>query len=436
MDTANIRQILADQQEEIQWLLSKHFVRRAEESLVNLDSSLAQVVMGVRRAGKSTLCINALKKSKKKFAYANFDDEQLANSKPEDLNIILESLYRLYGDFEVLFIDEIQNLDEWHLFVNRLLRQGLRLLITGSNSKLLSGELATHLTGRSHPIELHPFSFSEYCSMKNVDTASFTTKATAFQKNAFDAYLSNGGFPELAAGKEDPFSYVNNLVSGILKQDIEKRFHIRYKTAFENFANHLLNQVPMEINTTALSKTFGFKSFHTTENYIGYLKQACLILELHKYSNKSRIRLTQMKAYPVDCSIMNNRKDAYSKENLGWRLECIVFLELLKRCRHKGYDIYYFKEEKAECDFLVAKGAQIISCIQVSYDPSDRKTLARELRGLEKAAKAAGCSNLLLLTYEMNGSLTCGDGKDVTVLPVYEWTCQQSPLGVSFDTRS
>lgn len=423
MDSTHVRQILADQKSELERLIQTPFAHRAEETLVNLDSSLAQVVMGVRRSGKSTLCINVLKTASKKFAYVNFDDEQLAEAEPEDLNLILENLYRLYGDFEVLFIDEIQNVRKWHLFVNRLLRQGLKILITGSNSKLLSGELATHLTGRCHPIELYPFSFADYCRVKDVDVVSVTTKAIAFQKNAFDDYLQSGGFPELIGGKEDAFSYVDNLVSNILKNDIERRFSVKYKTAFENFANYLFNQVPMEINTTRFSEVFGFKSYHTTENYIGYLKQAYLLLGLHKYSTKSRIRMTQEKAYPVDCSIMNNRQNAYSKENLGWRLECVVLLELLKRYRHRGFDIYYFRDGKTECDFLVCKGSQVLSCIQVSYDPGNTTTMKRELRGLEKASMVTKCNNLLLLTYEFSGKLACENGKKVTALPVYEWAC-------------
>ena len=105
-------------------------------------------MIGVRRSGKSTLCYNALTRKGVKYAYVNFDDERLINLTSSDLNDVLEVLYKIYGDFNYLFIDEIQNIPEWYLFVNRLLRRQMHVVITGSNAKLLSGELATHLTGR------------------------------------------------------------------------------------------------------------------------------------------------------------------------------------------------------------------------------------------------------------------------------------------------
>jgi predicted AAA+ superfamily ATPase len=422
MNAAQVRQILFDQKEELDHLLSLDFIDRDEQSMISFDSSLAQVVMGVRRAGKSILCINALKKSQKSFAYVNFDDEILAKAKAADLGLILEGLYRLYGDFEVLFIDEVQNVDEWHLFINKLLRQGMKILLTGSNSKLLSRELATHLTGRCHPIELFPFSFADYCKIRNVDISSFSTKKVAFLKNAFDDYMKTGGFPELSSDRHiDSFTYVNNLLSSILTQDIENRFKVRYKAAFENFANHLFNQVPFEISIQSLSKQFGFRSFHTTENYISYLKQAYLLIGVHKFSSKSRIRMTGEKAYPVDCSIMNNRMNAFSQDNLGWRLECIVLLELLKRYRNNGCDIYYYRNNKTECDFMVLRGAQVLQCIQVCLDPANEKTMNRELKGLEEASSASHCDQLFILTLDMNTELKLQDGTAVKVIPVCEW---------------
>lgn len=109
---------------------------------------MAQVVIGVHRSGKSTLCFNVLHESRVKYAYVNFDDERLFQLKASELNDVLEVLYKLHGGFTHLFLDEIQNIKGWHLFVNRMLRQGMKIIITGSNAKLLSSELATHLTGR------------------------------------------------------------------------------------------------------------------------------------------------------------------------------------------------------------------------------------------------------------------------------------------------
>ena len=151
----NIKQILYDQKEEIASLNTSDLCRRVEEGAFDLQSSLAQVVIGVRRSGKSTLCMKVLKDSGVSFGYVNFDDEQLAGLKAEQLNDVLEALYKVYGDITHVLFDEIQNISQWPLFVNRLLRQGLRVVMTGSNAKLLSSELATHLTGRYNQIELY-----------------------------------------------------------------------------------------------------------------------------------------------------------------------------------------------------------------------------------------------------------------------------------------
>ena len=124
-----------------------------------MTSPQAQVVIGVRRSGKSTLCYQALQSKGVKFAYADFDDERLVNLQADQLNDVLEILYKIYGDFKYLFLDEIQNVEGWHLFVNRMLRKKMHVIITGSNAKLLSSELATHLSGRNKEIPLFPFSF-------------------------------------------------------------------------------------------------------------------------------------------------------------------------------------------------------------------------------------------------------------------------------------
>ena len=197
VDKRILEQVIQDQHNEIVALRSEKLCSRKEEEQVDLDCNMAQVVIGVRRSGKSSLCFNVLNKRTKNFAYANFDDERLAGLQTSDLNVVLEVLYKIYGDFKYLFLDEIQNVEGWHLFVNRLLRQRLHIVVTGSNAKLLSGELATHLTGRNDQIELFPFSFAEWCECKGVETKLITTKAEAQRRAAFDEYLKQGGFPEL-----------------------------------------------------------------------------------------------------------------------------------------------------------------------------------------------------------------------------------------------
>lgn len=123
--------------------------------MIDLSSTQAQVVVGVRRSGKSTLCFQALEKAGVKYAYVDFDDERLTHIKAENLNDVLEVLYKIYGDFHYLFLDEIQNVEGWHLFVNRMLRKRMYVIVTGSNAKLLSSDLATHLSGRNKVVFLN-----------------------------------------------------------------------------------------------------------------------------------------------------------------------------------------------------------------------------------------------------------------------------------------
>ena len=419
IDTRTLEAILSDQKTELEARQQETLCHRPEESLVEINSPQAQVVIGVRRSGKSTMCYQALMQRGVHFAYVDFDDERLNGMKAEQLNDVLEVLYKIYGDFQYLFMDEIQDIDGWHLFVNRLLRQKMHVIITGSNAKLLSGELATHLTGRNKEIALYPFSFQEFCEMKGVDIKSVTTKATAFRRAAFDEYMQQGGFPELLI-IEDKRHYINTLVDNILKRDIEQRYKIVYKAAFEQMAHHLLNISPSIAATQELTDLFHFKSLHTTKNYIDYLKQAYLLIGVSKYATKSKLRIVQEKLYAVDVAMMNMRENAFSAENLGWRLETIVLIQLLRKCKLNGWDICYFKDRGSECDFLVCKGNQVQQCIQVSYDISSEKTRKRELKGLKTAAQITGCKNLLLLT-DHEYEDTIFEGFDILIRPVHEW---------------
>ncbi|MCR4664489.1 MAG: ATP-binding protein [Paludibacteraceae bacterium] len=418
-DTRTLEAILSDQKEELEARQQETLCHRPEEALVEINSPQAQVVIGVRRSGKSTLCYQALKQRGVRFAYVDFDDERLKGLQAEQLNDVLEVLYKIYGDFQYLFLDEVQDIDGWHLFVNRMLRQKMHVIITGSNAKLLSGELATHLTGRNKEIALYPFSFQEFCEMKGVDTNSVATKATAFRRAAFDEYMQQGGFPELLIIK-DKRHYINTLVDNILKRDIEQRYKIVFKAAFEQMAHHLLNISPSIVVAQELTELFHFKSQHTTRNYIDYLKQAYLLVGVQKYSTKSKLRAVQEKLYAVDVAMMNMRDNAFSAENSGWRLETVVLIQLLRKCKLEGWDICYFKDRSGECDFLVCQGNQVLQCIQVSYDISAEKTRKRELNGLKTAAQVTKCDNLLLLTDHVYEDTTY-DGFDIKIRPVHEW---------------
>lgn len=418
MDVRELERVLLDQKEELEVFRNKSFCNRAEEDLIDLDSNLAQVVIGVRRSGKSTLCFNALEKSKVSYAYVNFDDENLYDLTAKDMNDILQVLYSIYGDFTHLFLDEIQNIEGWHLFVNRMLRKGIHILLTGSNSKLLSGELASHLTGRHHTIELLPFSFKDWCSYNGIAIAPLTTKNIGLLIGAFDKYLRQGGFPELLV-EHNRTSYIDSLFHNIIKQDIQKRFNIKYIDSLERMAGHLLNISPAIIVKDKLQEQFGFKSHHTLGNYLSFLAQTYLVCKVCKYSVKSKERSVAEKVYAIDVAFMNKRENALSGENLGWRLETVVYLELRRRIKIEE-DIYYFDNRNAEADFVVCNGNRVVGIYQVSYDIDNLKTRRREIKGAVVASKNTKCKNVYILTDHQSETIV-HDDITIKVMPVWEW---------------
>lgn len=293
-------------------------------------------------------------------------------------------LSSVWDGYQIYILDEIQDVDGWHLFVNRLLRSNLHLVVTGSNAKLLSGELATHLTGRYNEIHLFPFSFYEYCMFHHVDLVGITTKADAERKRAFLDYIADGGFPEMQ-NMRNKRGYVQSLMEAIVTKDIQRRFNIRNVNALRKIANHLINNVCQEVNYDDLAKILSMSDV-TVKKYVDYLRQAFLIQLLTKHSFKSKERIRNAKAYIVDSGLQNNRDNAFAAENIGWRLENVVYIELLRRCTNFFLDIYYYKESprSKEIDFVVCNQDKAVELIQVAYDIEGEKLSSeRRIRSSE-----------------------------------------------------
>lgn len=414
-------QVLAGQKEYVGNYHPEQWVKRSEESLFEFDSPLAQVVIGVRRSGKSTLCHKVLLEHGIDYGYANFDDDRFARLQTEDLNTLLSCIYQVYGtDIQYIFLDEIQNVDGWHLFVNRLLRSNLHVVVTGSNAKLLSGELATHLTGRYNEIHLFPFSFREYCSFRRIDTRGITTKAEAEKKTAFIDYINDGGFPEMQ-NLRNKRGYVQSLMEAIITKDIQQRFKIRNTDALRKIANHLINNVCQEVNYDSISQVLKITD-QTAKKYVGYLRQAFLIQLLSKHSFKSKERIRNAKAYIVDCGLQNNRENSFAPENIVWRLENVVYIELLRRCSNDFLDIYYYKESprSKEVDFVVCNQDKAVELIQVAYDIDSTKTFNRETNSLVKASTALRCDNLTLIAMTPTRDIVV-EGKSIHVCSAIDW---------------
>ena len=416
-----IIQVLAEQKEYMDGYQPDGWVTRREEQLFELDSTLAQVVIGVRRSGKSTLCHKVLLEHNVKYGYANFDDDRLANLQVEDLNTVLSCIYQIYGtDIKYIFLDEIQDVDGWHLFVNRLLRTNLHVIVTGSNAKLLSGELATHLTGRYNEIRLFPFSFREYCDFHHIETNGLTTKIEAGIKRAFMEYVTDGGFPELQ-NIRNKRGYVQSLLEAIVSKDIQQRFRIRNVDTLRKIANHLINNVCQEINYGNIAETMGVTD-QTVKKYVDFLRQAFLVQILNKHSFKSKERIRNAKAYIVDPGLQNNRDNSFAAENIGWRLENVIYIELLRRCTNDFLDIYYYKESprSKEVDFVVCNQDKAVELIQVAYDIDNQKTFYRETSSLIKASAKLHCDNLTLIAFTQTRDEKIDD-KCIKILSATDW---------------
>lgn len=416
-----ILQVLAEQQEEIKSYKPQNWVTRREESLFEFDTKMAQVVIGVRRSGKSTLCHKVLLEHGVRYGYVNLDDDRLADMKTEDLNTMLSCVYQLYGtDVPYLLLDEIQDVDGWYLFVNRLLRTNLRIFITGSNAKLLSGELATHLTGRYNEIRLFPFSFSEFCAFHNINMTRITTKAEADMKRAFMDYIHDGGFPEIQ-NIRNKRGYVESLIEAILRKDIQKRFKIRNIEALRKIAHNLINNACQEVKYDELSVLLGIAD-KTVKKYVDYLRQAFMIQLLSRHSFKVKERIRNQKAYVVDTGLQSNRDNALAPENLGWRLENVVYIELLRRCSGQFLDVYYFKPypKAKEVDFVVCNKGKALELIQVAYEIDTPKTYERETSSLVRASESLHCDQLTLIAMTPTRDVI-KDGKTIHIISVLEW---------------
>ncbi len=416
-----ILQVLAEQRDEKNSYDTTTWVARREESLFELNSSLAQIVIGVRRSGKSTLCHKVLIENGINYAYANFDDDRLASLDVEDLNTLLSCIYQIYGaDIQYLFLDEVQNVEGWHMFVNRLLRSKMHVIVTGSNAKLLSGELATHLTGRYNEIHLFPFSFSEYCHFHHIDTKGITTKAVAERQQAFAQYMIDGGFPELQS-LHNKRGYVQSLIEAIIIKDIQYRYQVRNIDVLRKVAHHLISTSCQTINYGELALLLDVTD-KTVKKYVGFLQQAFLIQLLTKHSFKSKQRIHNEKTYSVDIGIQNNRENSMAAEDLGWRLENIVFIELMRRCAPLFLDIYYYKTSPRakEVDFVICNQNKAVELIQVAYDISNSKTLQRETTSLVKASHELNCDKLTLIAFT-DSKIVSSEDKSIHVYSALDW---------------
>ena len=422
MQLQEIKEVVASQREEIEEKFEKTKIIEREIDRKRLKSFLKSpnvlAILGVRRCGKSTLSLQIFKNEK--YGYINFDDERIMDFNAKDFNKVMEAFYELYGKIEKLILDEPHNIQGWELFVNRL-RRTKKVIVTGSNSKMLSGELATHLTGRHIDFTLYPFSFREFLTYNDFELGGYLTATKmGLIKNLLKEYMVQGGFPErYLLGKE----MLVNIYFDIIEKDIIKRIKIKKRVAFKEMAKYLISNFSSEITFSKLKNILNIKDQHTVKNWVDGLEQAYLIKVIERYSPKLKESIiAPKKVYCIDTGIISAISFRFS-ENTGRIMENMVAIELLRRRSywHPDTEIFYWKDHQGrEVDFVIKEGMDVKQLVQVSYASAIDEIERREIKALMKASDKLHCKNMLLITWDYEDEIK-KNGKMIKAIPLWKW---------------
>ena len=419
-----IKDIILQHKLEKEYLLSKEYVYREGLDVAEkfIDSDLIKIITGPRRAGKSVAALLLLKN--KNFAYLNFDDENLLKIKNYDE--IIKAIFEVFPDNKYLFFDEIQNLNNWELFVNKLTRRGYNLILTSSNANLLSKELATALTGRYIPIEIFTFSFKEFLSAKKLEIGKEQIASPEVQGKILGLlsdYLKSGGFPEIVVKNLDSEIYLETLSNSILFKDIVKRYNVRFSQKIYELNNYLSSNFSSEFSFSKLGNILEFRSTLTLQNYIKYLEEAYLVFVLNRFSFKVKEQIkTPKKVYLIDNGFCYGAFPQFSPDS-GRLMENLVFVEILRRGYKPNKDVFYYKtRNNKEVDFLLKnkKGIKVEKLIQVCYTTEDIKTKEREIKSLVEASQDLNCDDLLIITWDKEDEETVRN-KKIKFIPLWKW---------------
>ncbi|MBR1368876.1 hypothetical protein RJ53_04850 [Methanocalculus chunghsingensis] len=360
--------------------------------------NFAVIISGIRRCGKSTLLLQSMKREEECY-FMNFEDPRLGSFDLKDIEMLQEVFVEEFGDRDLYYFDEIQNLPGWESYVRYLLDQNKKVIITGSNASLLSRELGTKLTGRNLRIELFPFSYQEYLMYQDRED-SF---------DSFQEFLFAGGFPEyLRTGLDE---VLRNLLMDIIARDIVFRHLIKNPGTITDLAVYLLGNISREVTLSRLQKTFPeIGSVTTLSSYMDLLEDAYILFILPRFSFSQRVRqVNPKKVYAIDNGLIRANSLGFSDDQ-GRLLENHVFLELRRRYR----EIFYFRE-KGECDFVVKEKAAIIQAIQVCYEVTSRNK-EREVGGLLEAMDHFGLERGYILTADQEEEIRIA-GRIISLIP-------------------
>ncbi len=408
----------------------------ARDTAVREHKGNVAVVLGMRRAGKTFLCLQKIRElvrqgvARERILYVNFEDERLLPFTHQNFQQLLDVYFRMYpavtrGEY-YLFLDEPQRIEGWELFVRRLLdEQRARLFVTGSSAKLLGREIATALRGRALCTELFPLRFGEYLRFQNVQWSGgpvHGTRDRAVLTAALNDYILRGGFPEVQSGAADICrDILRGYVDVVLLRDVIERHNVSNVTALRALVRQIL-QAPGAL--FSINRFYGqLKSSgvpvakNSLYEFITHLADAYLIypVELHARSAKKR-QVNPHKLYVADTGLLNAHGMGLTTDH-GPLLENLIFMEL----RARGLSVDYVVTAKGrEVDFLVGVEQGERELIQVSWSLEQKNTAEREIRALVEALDAGLAKSGTIIT--VNGAtIKSGLDKRIQIVPAYRW---------------
>lgn len=399
-------------------------------------------VPGVRRCGKSTLmeiAINELVReglSPRNILWLGFDDERLKNMSADELDEVITSYMEMFPDIPIkdvhMFFDEIQLIKDWEYFVLRVYKSYCKnLYVCGSNATMLSTELGSALRGYPLEYETYPLSFDEYCRFKGIDTQSFLEQDRARLKAAFEAYNQGSCFPEivLTPSRSEQLKLLQGYFDTMILKDLAEHYKIPNMGVVRYFIKRIMANLTKPTSINAIYKDIKSQGLKVSKDDL-YLwaDYACNIFMFIRISKYSRSLIKEQKSLDKYYCIDNGLRGAVlmpqSNDN-GKNLENTVFMQL-NRLRLPSDKITYY-QGTYECDFVVQREEYVLQLIQVTWEMTDENTKAREIKGLTEASLATECDNLLIVTKDLEETITA-EGKEIRVVPAWKWLLQTENL--------
>jgi len=387
-------------------------------------------VIGARRTGKTYLCYQMARSVRRNLPaenviYVNLEDERLSPARGDELTLLwdvcLEMLAIDMTRRVYLFVDEIQNAAHWSKWARRITDQhpNIKLIITGSSSKLLSREIATELRGRTLSVKVFPLSFKEFLSARgipvDIDHILYSPERPLIKK-AFNEYLEIGGFPAVLDSPNRK-ELLKEYYSVMFYRDLAERHKVKDLRLLKDYLTLLIDQTAAHFSITATAKKleeFGHSPGKTTlSNFLKFAEDSFLAFVVKKFSLKVREQMrAPRKIYTIDHGLARAVRFFFS-EDRGRMLENIAFLHLYRQRQ----DIYYHQGTR-ECDFLTVDAGRVTGAFQVCMSMSARETREREMRGLAEAMEAHKLKTGTILTEDENEELSVNAGK-ILVQPLW-----------------